>query len=78
MAFTTRSSIAAVFDHRQSAFEPQQRQQRADLVIITYKDFAQSIQPLVALRQSQGYHVIVVDVEDIYNEFSYGVHHRMP
>src|SRR5207244_9330755 len=46
----------------------------ADFVIITYKDFTQSIQPLVALRQSQGYQVAVVDIDDIYDEFSYGVH----
>ena len=45
-----------------------------NFVIITHKDFAQSIQPLVALRQSQGYQVTVVDVEDIYDQFSYGVH----
>ncbi|HZS44205.1 MAG TPA: C25 family cysteine peptidase [Blastocatellia bacterium] len=45
-----------------------------NLVIITYKDFAASLQPLVALKQSQGYKVKLVDVEDIYDEFSYGVH----
>ncbi|HZS46659.1 MAG TPA: choice-of-anchor Q domain-containing protein [Blastocatellia bacterium] len=46
----------------------------ANFVIITYKNFAQSIQPFVAFKQSQGYSVAVVDVEDIYDEFSYGVH----
>jgi hypothetical protein len=46
----------------------------ANFVIITYKDFAQSLQPFVALKQSQGYKVAVVDVENIYDEFSYGVH----
>ena len=46
----------------------------ADFVIITNKDFAASIQPLVALRQSQGYQVKVVDVDNIYDEFNYGVH----
>ena len=46
----------------------------ADFVIITTNDFAQSIQPLVALRKSQGYQISVVNAEDIYDEFSYGVH----
>ena len=46
----------------------------ADFVIITYKDFVQSIQPFAAYKQSQGYQVTVVDVEDIYDEFSYGIH----
>jgi hypothetical protein len=43
-------------------------------VIITSKDFAQSVQPLANLRQSQGYQVSVVDVDNIYDEFSYSVH----
>jgi hypothetical protein len=44
----------------------------ADLVIITTRDFASSVDPLIALRQSQGYRVAIVDVEDIYDEFSFG------
>ena len=46
----------------------------SDFVIITHRDFSAGIQPLAALRQSQGYQVAVVDIEDIYDEFSYGVH----
>jgi hypothetical protein len=46
----------------------------ADLVIITHKDFRQAIEPLAALRRDQGLSVAVVDVEDVYDEFSYGAH----
>ncbi|HEY3040913.1 MAG TPA: C25 family cysteine peptidase, partial [Pyrinomonadaceae bacterium] len=46
----------------------------ADLVIITHQAFRQAIEPLAALRQSQGLSVAVVDVEDVYDEFSYGAH----
>jgi hypothetical protein len=46
----------------------------ADLVIVTHKDFRQSIEPLANLRRSQGMSVAVVDVEDVYDEFSYGTH----
>lgn len=46
----------------------------ADLVIITHKNFRQAIEPLASLRRSQGLSVAVVDVEDIYDEFSYGAH----
>ena len=46
----------------------------ADYLIVTCKEFAQSIQPFAAFKQSQGYQVSVVDVEDIFDEFSYGVH----
>jgi hypothetical protein len=44
----------------------------ADFVIITHRDFAASASNLVALRRKQGLNVAVVDVEDVYDEFSYG------
>ncbi|HKP54355.1 MAG TPA: C25 family cysteine peptidase [Chloroflexia bacterium] len=46
----------------------------ADLVIIAHGSLVSSVQPLVTLRESQGYKVVVVDVEDVYDEFSYGAH----
>lgn len=45
----------------------------ADVVYITHREFAASIAPLKALRESQGYQVAVVDVEDLFDEFTYGV-----
>jgi subtilisin-like proprotein convertase family protein len=44
----------------------------ADFVILTPKDFLSALEPLKSLRQSQGYRVAVVDVEDVYDEFSFG------
>lgn len=46
----------------------------ADLVIITHRDFRQAVEPLATLRRNQGLSVAVVDVEDVYDEFSYGAH----
>lgn len=46
----------------------------ADLVIISYGDFIQSVQPLAELRRKEGLAVSVVDVEDVYDEFSSGAH----
>ena len=54
----------------------------ADLLIISYKDFIPSLTTpmapagtsLVAQRQAQGFNVKIVDVDDIYDEFSYGRH----
>jgi hypothetical protein len=46
----------------------------ADLLIIAHKSLVSSLSPLVALRTSQGLTVSVVDVEDVYDEFSYGLH----
>ncbi len=45
---------------------------RANLVIITRRDFFADLEPLKKLRQKQGLSVATVDVEDIYDEFSYG------
>ena len=47
--------------------------QGADMIVISHEDFIPSLAPLVALRESQGLRVKVVDVRDVYDEFSYGV-----
>jgi hypothetical protein len=46
----------------------------ADFLIIAHKNFVASMAPLVTKRQSEGRIAAVVDVEDIYDEFSYGLH----
>lgn len=47
----------------------------ADLLIISYRDFIPALAPLVTQRHDRdGYTVKVVDVEDVYDEFGYGVH----
>jgi hypothetical protein len=45
----------------------------ADYIIITHHDFSDAIQPLADHRATQGFRVEVVDVQDVYDEFSYGV-----
>jgi uncharacterized repeat protein (TIGR01451 family) len=44
----------------------------ADLVIVTTADLAPSLPPLVALREHEGLRVKVVDVQDVYDQFSFG------
>lgn len=46
----------------------------ADFLIITERSLRPSLQPLAQLRRSQGLQVSIVDVEDVYDEFSYGAH----
>ncbi len=46
----------------------------ADMVIITHRDFREAVEPLANLRRSQGLNLAIVDVEDVYDEFSYGAH----
>jgi autotransporter-associated beta strand protein len=48
--------------------------QQADMVVITHGDFTEQVAPLVAQRTAEGMNVKVVDVEDLYDEFSYGAH----
>jgi hypothetical protein len=45
----------------------------ADLVVIAHPDFRDGLEPLVAARRSQGYSVLVADVDQIYSQFSHGV-----
>ncbi|MDQ6786786.1 MAG: C25 family cysteine peptidase [Acidobacteriota bacterium] len=45
----------------------------ADLLIITYKDWAAQANDWAAYRRAQGMSVEVVDIEDVYDEFNFGV-----
>ncbi len=47
---------------------------RADYLIITAHDFIASAQTLAQYRQAQGMTAEVVDVEDLFDEFSFGLH----
>jgi hypothetical protein len=53
-----------------------QASEGADFVIITHRNLAASLEPLRELRESQGLKVVIADVEDIYDEFSFG--HKSP
>lgn len=46
---------------------------RADYIMITHKNFRESTERLAEFRRKQGLEVIVVDIDDIYDEFSYGI-----
>jgi len=46
----------------------------ADLVIITHKSFASAAATLKAARDAQGIATTIVDVQNVYDEFSYGAH----
>jgi hypothetical protein len=48
----------------------------AELLIITRREMSSAAETLRAVRQGQGLSVAVVDVEDVYDEFSYG--HKTP
>jgi hypothetical protein len=49
------------------------RQQGGDMVVIGHSSLLASAAPLAALRQSEGHKVQTIDVQDLYDEFNYGV-----
>lgn len=49
------------------------RRNRADWVLITSHDLLDTAEVLAAHRRSQGLETMVVDVEDVYDEFSHGI-----
>lgn len=67
------SQPAAVVANQPSVWSSDAGQQ-ADMVVITHGSFRRQLEPLVAERTAEGLVVKVVDVEDIFDEFSYGVH----
>lgn len=46
----------------------------ADFLIVTHKNFISNMAPLLSKRQSEGRTTAVVDIEDVYDEFGYGLH----
>jgi hypothetical protein len=64
------SSPAGLSTHAPSNLD--ERHSGADIVIISYPDFAPSLEPLVKLRQSQNYRVQVVTTDQIYDEYNFG------
>ncbi|PKN92557.1 MAG: hypothetical protein CVU44_14705 [Chloroflexi bacterium HGW-Chloroflexi-6] len=46
---------------------------RADYLIISHPDFISGLAPLVQARQAQGFTVSVVDVNDLYTQYTHGI-----
>ncbi len=47
----------------------------ADYLIITHRSFYTAVQPLANYRASRGLRVKVIDIDDLYNQFNYGIYH---
>ncbi len=45
----------------------------ADYIAVTPPEFLSALQPLLALRASQGYRVLTAVTDDIYDEFNFGI-----
>lgn len=49
----------------------------ADYVIITHNDFLSAVQPLANFRQAQGLETLVVDIQDLFDQFTDGIYHPL-
>lgn len=61
---------AAIAANRPSTMNA--RSNAADFVIVSHARFIDALAPLVAQRKAQGLETVVVDVEDVFDEFGYG------
>jgi hypothetical protein len=71
LALTAPASPSAVVRNRPSAWHGPGG---ADLVIVTHRNFVPQLARLKAYHERQGLRVALVDVEDLYDEFSFGAH----
>jgi len=46
----------------------------ASFVVVTHKNFLTDLAPLLSKRQGEGFTTALVNIEDVYDEFGYGVH----
>ncbi len=56
-----------------SYYDPPDLSQEADYLVITHQDFLAPAQQLANYRQAQGLSARVIDVQDLYNQFNYGI-----
>lgn len=61
---------AAIAVNRPSSISA--RSNAADFVVISHARFIDAVAPLVAQRKAQGIETVVVDVEDVFDEYGYG------
>jgi hypothetical protein len=48
---------------------------RADYIMVTHRSLATALEPLAEFHRDRGLEVMVVDIEDVYDEFNHGVYH---
>ena len=71
-AFTASRVIAPAGIVRNAPSNLSDKKTKADLVVIAHPSLLPAVEPLRALRQSQGLATMVADVTDVYDEFSFG------
>lgn len=68
----TKVQVPPVARNERSALYSASRS--ADLLIVSHRSFIPALKPLVELRQGQSLKTVVADVQDVFDEFSFGAH----
>jgi len=63
-------TVPEITVNRPSSWHSEER--AADYVILAHRDLFAALEPLAALRKEMGHSVALIDVADVYDEFSYG------
>ncbi len=56
-------------------YDPPDFSSEADYLLVTHQIFTPALQALAAYRASQGISTQIIDIEDLYNQFNYGIYH---
>ena len=72
-ATTTSSFLSPVELIVDTSSNLQSLRDAVDYIIITHAQFATTVEQLKTIREQAGLNVEIVDVQDIYDEFSYGI-----
>ena len=72
LAFTDATAAAPAFVQANQASSLHRESQASDYLVITHDTFVEQLEPLVALRAGQGHSAALIDIADVYDEFSFG------
>ena len=73
IALTPAKRLAPLAIEADTASNLQATSNGADYLIITHRDFREALAPLATHRTAQGLRVQMIDVQDIYDEFGFGM-----
>ncbi|NOZ20401.1 MAG: hypothetical protein GXP25_04850 [Planctomycetes bacterium] len=73
MAWTPQAAVSPVSIVPDKPSDIKHAKPGADYVIITPSELRDAVQPLADYRQSHGLMTMVVDLEDVYDEFNHGI-----
>ncbi|MGA9347303.1 MAG: C25 family cysteine peptidase [Anaerolineae bacterium] len=73
LALTTAQHLSPLSIVQDTPSDLRSASNGADYIFITHSDFYTDAQPLTDRRAGQGLRTMVVDVQDVYDEFSYGI-----